>query len=221
MQSLVKNKTTPASPPITSVIFRNRTFKTTSTIGGEGVCFFVVCHNQKGYIDPDGEDLINNVAQGTQRAEAYVSARSPNGMPTNNFSSFAYVFRRGMNIPTVTQPKISEYQINTYSDRIILPRQLNAALDRAISAKNDDNPNTTGRIEAFATKMKNGRYKINITVSINGRTVDAGTIAFAEQNEVLDRNDNSDRNKVRHIANETINIVRDTVASTNNVDSVR
>jgi hypothetical protein len=182
---------------------------------------FVVYPNPKGYTDPDGKYLINNVAGGTRNAEAYASAKSPNGMPTNNFSSFVYVFRRGMSVPSTVQPKMVQNQINIYPDKIILPQQLNTALDRAVSAKQNNSQTNTSKIEASATEMENGRYKINISVSINNRVVASGTIAFAERNEVLNNRGELDQNKVKNIANETINIVRDTIASTNNIDSVR
>jgi RHS repeat-associated protein len=178
-------------------------------------------NNPVKYTDPDGKYLINNAAQGTQNAEAYASSISSSGIPTNTFGVFAHVFRRGMNVPIVVQPKMTQEQINIFPDKIELSGQLNSALDRAISAKQGNSENTKGEIEASVTEMENGRYKINISVSVDGRIIGAGTIAFAESNEVLNNRGDIDRNKVKNIADETINIVRNTTADTKNIDLVR
>jgi hypothetical protein len=66
MQSLVKNKATPAFPQTVLVIARNRSFKTTNSAGGERACFFVAYPNPKGYTDPDGRFpfLVLGIAAG-------------------------------------------------------------------------------------------------------------------------------------------------------------
>lgn len=48
----------------------------------------------------------------------------------------------------------------------------------------------------------------------------SGIVAYARLKELQDDNGEIDYKKVAHIANETINIVRDTVASTQNIDEV-
>jgi hypothetical protein len=121
----------------------------------------------------------------------------------------------------MVSPRSSSFVANNYG--IVLENGLNEALKITIGAKDDGNSTTTGKIVAYAEKMENGRYKINITVSSN-RLLEpvSGTIAFADAGEVEKYASNAeiDYEKVAKIANETINIVRDTLGRKNNIDEV-
>ncbi len=168
-------------------------------------------NNPIKYLDPDGRYLINNVAPNTANARSFAS--------TNNLMNLrgpAFVFQSGTNPPLriMVQPKLVDNQIMPFNANIQLDSRLTSALNRADS--NRDNSTIT----ASAREMENGNFEINVKVEINGRTQAVGTVAFADKREVLNVRGEVDNNKVKQIANETINIAQNTIATTNNIDKV-
>ena len=168
-------------------------------------------NNPVKYIDPDGNYLINNVARNTGSARNFASATSPTGVPINNIPiGVAQVFRSGTNQRVNVSPKTHEAQFAPFTG-IEFELGLTGALDTALSNRNFSS------ITARAEEMRNGNFEIKVTVRTGGRTVTA-TVAFANRGEVLNGQGRIDRDKVINIANDTINIARNTVGTTNNID---
>jgi hypothetical protein len=131
--------------------------------------------------------------------------------------------------PTAIAPRINSLTPR-FNNEIVLENGLNQALNTAIMAKNDNNTMTQGIIVASVEEMKNGRFEINLSVEVtvvdsNGRSRKLpsvnGTIGFADRREILDDDGNIDNNKVKNIANDIINIVRETTQDINNIDGVK
>ena len=172
-------------------------------------------NNPVKYVDPDGNYLINNVARNTSSARNFASATSPVGIPINQIPrGFAHVFKSGTNMMVTVSPKGFENQYMPFNNGIEFDSILTGALDTALSNRNVSN------ITANAVDMKNGNFEIKVTVKINGQVRAASTVAFASSDEVLNKQGGIDRDKVKKIANDTINIVRNTVKSTNNIDGI-
>jgi len=161
--------------------------------------------------DPDGNYVINNVAPGSINVRREVSSTFLLIPPV------AQIYRKvnGFNILIVVAPKQFEGQITPNNDDIELDPGLTAALNTALKDR------ANSKITASVNKMKNGKYEVNVTVEIKGQKPVTATVAFAEKDEVLKSNGEINEGKVREIANETINIARNTVAKTNNIDEVR
>jgi hypothetical protein len=105
-----------------------------------------------------------------------------------------------------------------------LPNGLNSAIDKALGLRNDGNANTSGEITASAEKMKNSNiYEIKVSIHINDgkngrqRIANNVTVAFAGENEVLEGG-KMDQGKIDAIANETINVIRNTPSGTQNIN---
>ena len=172
-------------------------------------------NNPVKYVDPDGKYLINNVARNTRNARNFASATSPIGTPINSLSiGFTQVFQPGTSIMITVRPKDFVNQIMPFNTGIELDPKLTVALDIALNNRDISN------ITASAKKMENGNFEITVTVRIGRQPVAASTVAFADRAEVLNEQGGIDRDKVKNIANDTINIVRNTVKSTDNIDRV-
>jgi hypothetical protein len=168
-------------------------------------------NNPVKMIDPDGNYLINNVAPDTTSAKAYASD------PYKKITiGFAMAFLKGIPVAISILPKQSREQRMPFNDLIQLDQGLMTALNTAL--ENGDN---NSKITASIRKMKNGNYEVNVTVETNRKIQAIATVAFADKSEVLKPDGEIDTNKVRDIANETINIARGTVATTNNIDGVK
>jgi hypothetical protein len=215
---------------IIAVFFSRKIFNN-MLYGREFVLFFNVNlhtyhyagNNPVKYVDPDGNYLINNVDERVPSAMEY--ARNERKPIWPGATAFLGKFSGQYNVPNPSPGMVSQrsssFVANEYG--IVLENGLNEALQTAIAAKNDNNPSTTGKITVSIEEMENDRYKINITVSSNRLSKPvSGTIAFAGATEVeaYASNDEIDYEKVARIANEAINIVRDTMGSKNNIDEV-
>jgi hypothetical protein len=179
-------------------------------------------NNPVKLMDPDGKFVINNVAANTKSARDFAS--QPNQVDSIHFRfGSAYVFTPGQHVdnPSITGSRIVPMPF--FRSFIILPGGLNTAIDKALNLRNDGNVNTSGEITVSAEKMKDSNiYEIKVSVYIddgkNGkqRIADNMTIAFAGETEVL-KDGKRDQGRINAIANETINIIRNTPSYTQNI----
>jgi hypothetical protein len=88
---------------------------------------------------------------------------------------------------------------------------LNALLQTAVNNKNDGNDSTSGKITAEAKPFENGKFQIDVTVTIQNidskETSETGTIAFTDADEIAPLGSLTRQDRVNRIADEVINTV--------------
>ena len=172
-------------------------------------------NNPVKYVDPDGNYLINNVAQGARSAREFAQQQGTTFYSSDNYFGVyvgAFVFYAEHTSANLPSP-VGSVRLN----RIVLPGNMNNILTYAIAVKNSETQETRSRITADAIDMGNERYEIQITVSISGRRNITETIAFAGAREIM-TDGIKDQSKVDRIANDIINITLNQRMDTQNID---
>jgi hypothetical protein len=177
------------------------------------------------YVDPDGKYLINNIAQGAKSALDYAKDPRNRIYPIPTYFEQKYT---DTSYPTVISVRQNNFSPLNSVNIKLGSTTLNSSIDTAIRARDDNNSNTQGEIYARVEKIHNDLYAISVDVKTTtidqfGESIiqpDTGVVAYARFAELKDHDGNIDYNKVQSIANETINIARNTTANTQNVDGI-
>jgi len=175
-------------------------------------------NNPVKYTDPNGNYLINNVAQEARNAREFAQrSESRFDISSNYFGGFTGAFVFVPEYTTTVRPTPVTNDNLTNLRRIELPNDMNRSLATAIASKKNETSPIKGRITADAVPMENGRYEIQVTVSISGFRDKTETIAFAGAEEIM-TDETIDQSKVDKIANDTINITLRQNKNTQNID---
>jgi hypothetical protein len=185
------------------------TLRTASSLGcnGASVLIFVAAGYPKGYTDPDGKWVINNVAAGQNKTREFAS-QPMNSMSSakNYFGGFFGVFVFNPESSGDFPEQLSPFGVPVLFS-IVLENGLNDFVNESAYYNNDDNAFTRGTFTASPVIMDNGNYEIKVTITIrDGHSLPrsrTGIVAFAGGNEIS-TDGRIDQAKVNRIAFEAL-----------------